>query len=190
MSEFEGVDFLGLQSGERKWGKMWIDPFPFTLVLVFDDGSKEEYVHTSADMKVGDPWVAHGVAPGRCVVQGAGVPGCGFKHHHQTTYVTIIAAAITTTAAAATTTTTTTNNNTTNTNTTAKILVSMNDEPLVVEGRALREDLRSFAIPGNGLVYLPRQEAVRWGCGEHHRRSLFNTTGSHSSTVLRLTLST
>lgn len=64
MSEFEGVDFLGLQSGKRKWGKMWIDPFPFTLVLVFDDRSNEEYVHTSADMKVGGPEVVHAVAPG------------------------------------------------------------------------------------------------------------------------------
>ena len=43
---------------------MWIDPFPFTLVLVFDDGSNEEYVHTSADMKVGGPEVVHAVAPG------------------------------------------------------------------------------------------------------------------------------
>ena len=41
MAEFEGVDFMGLNG---HWAKLWIDRFPFTAAIVYDDGSKPEYV--------------------------------------------------------------------------------------------------------------------------------------------------
>lgn len=39
MAEFEGVDFVGLNG---HWAKLWIDRFPFTAAIVYDDGSKPE----------------------------------------------------------------------------------------------------------------------------------------------------
>ena len=51
ISDFEGVDFAYDANG-RKWGKMWTSTFPFTAVVVFDDGAPAVFVHSSSELKV------------------------------------------------------------------------------------------------------------------------------------------